>query len=91
MQTPEIPTTSRPPYRDIAIVVVLIVGVCCFTLTPTLYLLFRALQWEKAVRVVEAIFPPVLLLFGVAALFTYRRYKARRAAQVDKIPPSARS
>ncbi len=60
-------------------IAVLIVGVCCFALTPALYLMFRALQWEQALRILEAVFFPSFLLFGMAALFAYRRAQARRA------------
>jgi hypothetical protein len=76
-------------WREVAVIAILIVGVCCFALTPAMYLMFRALQWERAVRVVEALFPPALLLFAIAALLTYRRHKARRAMAQDDTPPSA--
>ena len=88
MKPPEVPEGSRPAWRDIAINAILIVGVCCFALTPAMYVMFRALQWDGAVRVVEAIFPPALLLFAVAALFVYQRHKARRAVEHDDAPPS---
>ncbi len=88
MKPSEAPEVSRPAWRDVAVIAILIVGVCCFALTPAMYMLFRALQWEQAVRVVEAIFPPALLLFAIAALFAYQRHKARRAMEQDDTPPS---
>jgi hypothetical protein len=70
-------------FRDVCLVVILIVGVCCFALTPTLYLLCRAWQWERARVVVEAAFFPVFLLFGMAALLAYQRSKARNMYRND--------
>ena len=77
MQPPKLPSASRPACRDVCLVAILIVGVCCFALTPILYLLCRAWQWEQARLLVEAAFFPVSLLFGTAALLAYRRSKAR--------------
>jgi hypothetical protein len=57
---------------------VLIVGVCCFALTPAMYLVFRALRWQQALSILEATFFPSFILFGTGALFAYRRSQARR-------------
>lgn len=69
----------RPSLRDRIMIAILIIGVCCFALTPALYLMFRALQWEQGLRVLELGFFPSFLLFGSAALLAYRRHQARRA------------
>lgn len=83
MQPPELPSASRPTGRDVCLIVILIVGVCGFALTPTLYLLCRAWHWEHAQELVEAAFFPVFLLFGTAALLAYRRSKIRSLAGDD--------
>ena len=70
---------SQASYRDMFFIGVLIVGVCFLTLTPSMYLVFHALQWETAVRVVEMAFPPTLLLALGGGLLAYQRAKARRA------------
>lgn len=74
---------AQASYRDICVIAVLIVGVCCFALTPAMYMIFRALQWEQALRIVEAAFFPAFLLFGVAALLAYQRNRARQALWDD--------
>jgi hypothetical protein len=83
VQPPELPSASRPTGRDVCLIVILIVGVCGFALTPTLYLLCRAWRWEQAQVLVEAAFFPVFLLFGTAALLAYRRSKTRSLAGDD--------
>jgi hypothetical protein len=72
-----------PSLRDRIIIAILIIGVCCFALTPAIYLMFRALHWEQGLRVLEFGFFPSFLLFGSAALFAYRRHQARRALLDD--------
>lgn len=79
MKPPETSFTSRVSYRDVCLVAILIAGVCYFALTPALYLIFRALHWERALLAVEAAFFPTFLLFGMAALLAYRRSRARQA------------
>jgi hypothetical protein len=68
-----------PSLRDRITIAIIILGVCCFALTPAIYLVFRALHWERGLRVVELGFFPSFLLFGYAALLAYRRNQARRA------------
>jgi len=72
-------TTMGPSLRDRIIIAILIIGVCCFALTPAMYLMFRALHWEQGLRMLELGFFPSFLLFGSAALLAYRRHQARRA------------
>lgn len=74
-------------YRDRLIVAVLILGVCCFALTPALYLVSRALHWDATLEFVEILFFPSFLLFGAGGLFAYRRNKARRQLR-DEEPPN---
>lgn len=62
---------------------VLIVGVCCFALTPAMYLVFRALRWQQALIILEATFFPSFILFGMGALYAYRRSQARRMLSAD--------
>ena len=49
------------------------------TLTPAMYLVFQALQWAWAIRLVEEAFFPSLLLSVVAGLLAYKRAQARQA------------
>lgn len=79
--------------RDVVIVGLLIGSVCFITLTPAMYLMFHALQWEMALRIVEAGFFPLLLLAGMACLLAYQRARSRRAdwrhdAEHAEGPPS---
>ena len=83
MKLPGSPSAPRPSYRDVLIIAILIVGVFCFALMPTLYVVFRALQWEKALQLVEAAFFPAFLLFGMAAWLVYRHRGARHAPGED--------
>jgi hypothetical protein len=79
MKFPGPSSAARASSRHVCLVIILIIGVCSFTLTPTLYLVFRALRWERALLLVEAAFFPAFLLFGVAALLAYQRSRARQA------------
>jgi len=79
MRFPGTSSATRASSRHVCLVTILIIGVCGFTLTPTLYLVFRALHWEQALLLVEAAFFPAFLLFGIAALLAYQRSRARRA------------
>ncbi len=65
-------------YRDRIIVAVLIVGVCCFSLLPAMYLVFRAWQWQVALQIIELVFFPLFVIFAMAAWLAYRRNQARR-------------
>jgi hypothetical protein len=73
--------SAKPPpsYRDILCISCLIAGVCFVTLTPAMYLMFHALQWGKALRIVETVFPVALFFALLAAWFTYQRVRWRRA------------
>ncbi len=76
----------EPSLQDRIVVIILIIGVGCFALIPAFYLLFRALQWDGGLRVLELAFFPLFLLFGAGALFAFRRRQARQAeidAEVD--------
>jgi hypothetical protein len=68
----------KMPYRDILLISVLIAGVCFLTLTPAMYLVFHALQWKRALRIVEAAFLPALLLAIAAGLLAYQRARLRQ-------------
>jgi hypothetical protein len=83
MKLPETSSAARPPSRHVCLIAILIIGVCGFTLTPTLYLVFRALHWEHALLLVEAAFFPAFFLFGMAALLAYQRSRARQARWHD--------
>lgn len=76
-------SVARASSRDVCLVALLVIGVCGFTLTPTLYLVFRALRWERALLLVETAFFPAFLLFGMAALWAYQRSRARQARWHD--------
>ncbi len=65
-------------YRDRIIIAVLIVGVCCFSLLPAMYLVFRAWQWHTALQIMELVFFPLFVIFAMAAWLAYRRNQARR-------------
>jgi hypothetical protein len=77
------PSKFQTPYRDILMVGVLIGAVCFLTLTPAMYLVFHALQWKRALDIVEAVFLPALLLAVAAGLLAYQRARARRASWPD--------
>lgn len=77
------PFKLQTPYRDVVIIGVLVGGVCFLTLTPAMYLAFHALQWERALRIVEIAFFPALFLAVVAGLFAYQRTRVRRALWED--------
>ncbi len=70
-------------YRDRIVVAILIVGVCCFSLLPATYLVFRAWQWQQALAIIELIFFPLFVVFAMAAWLAYRRNQARRMAWHD--------
>jgi ABC-type sulfate transport system permease component len=72
-------SSTAVSYRDVLIIGTLIVVVCFFTLTPAMYLVFQALQWAWAIRLVEEAFFPSLLLSVVAGLLAYKRAQARQA------------
>jgi uncharacterized membrane protein YfcA len=76
----------RTSYRDVLIIGVLIGGVCFVTLTPAMYLVFHALQWEGALRIVETVFLPALLLAVTACLLAYQHARARRALWKENEP-----
>lgn len=71
----------RTSCRDIFLVGVLIAGVCLLTLMPAMYLVFHALRWKGALRIVEAAFPAVLLVAIAGGLLAYQRARARRLLQ----------
>lgn len=75
------PHASSTPvsYRDAFVIGTLIVVVCFFTLTPAMYLVFQALQWTWAIRIVEGAFLPSLFLSVAAGLLAYKRAQARQA------------
>jgi hypothetical protein len=84
-----LPSKSSPapiPYRDVVVVGILIGGVCFFTLTPAMYLAFRAWQWPWATRLVEAAFLPSLFLSVAAGLMAYKRAQARRRVIENRTP-----
>ncbi len=60
-------------YREVLVIGVLIGSVCFVALSPALYLIFHALRWQGALRLVEAAFLPALLLAIAAYLMTSRR------------------
>jgi len=70
-------------YRDRIIIAVLIVGVCCFTLSPAAYLVFRAWQWHRALAILELVFFPLFVVFAMAAWLAYRRHQARHLQAYD--------
>lgn len=65
-------------YRDRIIIAVLIVGVCCFSVLPAAYLVFRAWQWQQALEILEVVSLPLFVAFATAAWLAYRRNQARR-------------
>jgi small-conductance mechanosensitive channel len=72
-------SSTSGSYLDILVIGTLIVVVCFFTLTPAMYLVFQALQWAWAIRIVEEAFLPSLFLSIAAGLLAYRRAQARQA------------
>ena len=78
MFSPNTSSTSVS-YSDILVIGTLIVVVCFFTLTPAMYLVFQALQWPWAIRLVEEAFFPSLFLSVAAGLLAYQRAEARQA------------
>jgi hypothetical protein len=77
------PFKLQTPYRDVVIIGMLIGGVCFLALTPAMYLAFHALQWERALRIVEIAFFPALFLSVAAGLFAYQRARIRRTLWDD--------
>lgn len=69
----------EPSLQDRIVVIILIIGVACFSLTPAFYLVFRAFQWDEGLRALEVAFFPLFLFFGAGALLAYRRRRARQA------------
>lgn len=67
-------------WRDRLRIAVLIASVCFVTFAPAMYLVFHALQWKGALRVLELAFPPALLLACAAGLLAYQRARIRREA-----------
>jgi hypothetical protein len=65
-------------YRDRIVIAALIVGVCCFSLLPATYLMFRAWQWQQALAIIELVFFPLFVVFAMGAWLAYRRHQARR-------------
>jgi hypothetical protein len=84
-----LPSKSSPAaisYRDVVVISILIGGVCFFTLTPAMYLVFRAWQWPWATRLVEATFLPSLFLSVVAGFLAYKRAQVRRMMIENRAP-----
>jgi hypothetical protein len=77
MFSPNTSSTSVS-YSDILVIGTLIVAVCFFTLTPAMYLVFQALKWAWAIRLVEEAFFPSLFLSVAAGLLAYKRAQARQ-------------
>jgi hypothetical protein len=81
---------QMPPFkymifsRDIILIAILIGSICFVTLTPAMYLVFHALQWKAALRVVEFAFPPALLIAIAACLLAYQRARLRRESWHDE-------
>lgn len=73
-----LPSKEKASLRDILLIVVFIGSICFVTLTPAMYLAFHALQWKGALRVVELVFPPALLIAIAAGLLAYQRAQVRR-------------
>jgi hypothetical protein len=81
------PSKSPTSRREVVIIGVLIGSVCFITLTPAMYLMFHALQWTRALQIVEACFFPALLLAGIAGLLAYQRVRSRQALWQQEHPP----
>ena len=71
-------------YRDIIRTGIFIGSICLVTLTPAMYLVFHALRWKVALRVVEFAFPPVLLTAIAGCLLAYQRARIRHASWHDE-------
>jgi hypothetical protein len=85
------PHSSSTPasYRDAFVIGTLIVVVCFFTLTPAMYLVFQALQWTWAIRIVEGAFLPSFFLSVAAGLLAYKRAQVRRALMEHDQPDAS--
>ena len=55
-----------------------------------MYLVFQALQWAWAIRLVEEAFLPSLLLSVAAGLLAYKRAQARQALMERDEPDASR-
>ena len=83
---------TSSPTQDVVVIAILIAGVFFLTLTPSLYIAFHALRWEKAVQVLEIAFLPALFIGGIGALYAYQRVKARRHLMAENgLPPDSKS
>lgn len=83
---------SSPSRQDVLVVAILIAGVCFLTLTPSMYIAFHALGWEKALQVLEVVFLPAFFIGGMGALLAYQRIRARRQALAENgVPPDTNS
>lgn len=83
---------SSSPTQEVLVIAILIAGVCFLTLTPSLYIAFHALRWERALQVLEIAFLPALFIGGIGALYAYQRVKARRQIMAENgLPPENRN
>lgn len=79
---------SSSPTQEVLVIAILIAGVCFLTLAPSLYIVFHALRWEKALQILEIAFLPALFIGGIGALYAYQRVKARRQIMAENgLPP----
>ena len=84
-------SVSPPSRHDVWVIAILIAGVCFLTLAPSLYIVFHALRWEKALHILEVVFLPALFIGGIGALFAYQRIRARRQVLPENgMPPTHR-
>ncbi|MDE0205926.1 MAG: hypothetical protein OXP66_07860 [Candidatus Tectomicrobia bacterium] len=83
---------SSSPTQEVLVIAILIAGVCFLTLAPSLYIVFHALQWDRALQVLEIAFLPALFIGGIGALYAYQRVKARRQFMAENgLPPENRN
>lgn len=83
---------SSSPTQEFLVIAILIAGVCFLTLAPSLYIAFHALQWDRALQVLEIAFLPALFIGGIGALYAYQRVKARRQFMAENgMPPDTKA
>ena len=83
---------SSSPTQEVLVIAILIAGVCFLTLAPSLYIVFHALRWERALQVLEIAFLPALFIGGIGALYAYQRIRARRQIMAENgLPPENRN
>lgn len=70
------PKDRQGRYRNIVYIGLLIGGVSGLTLLPAIYILLHAMQWTRALHIVEGAFLPLLCLSVAAGLFVYQRVKS---------------